>query len=152
MTFYQQTIQSLFEDVLFYDEPYTAHLIYFALKKGKVMLQDPVSKLYEMHLTAEEHTEISRMKMADVLAMRKIKLYAIKRSSTTYVFYFAMNAWEARELHHQIYGRWENRIVYAYNQMIDKGLYFPDTKEVKTFRELMKETVVFPRLVCEMEG
>ena len=74
MTFYQQTIQSLFEDVLFYDEPYTAHLIYFAVKKGKVMLQDPVSKLYEMHLTAEEHTEISRMKMTDVLAMRKIKL------------------------------------------------------------------------------
>ncbi|HWL24794.1 MAG TPA: hypothetical protein VNR38_13785, partial [Ureibacillus sp.] len=150
--FYQQTIQALFEDVLFYDEPYTAHLIYYSVKKGKVNLQDPVSKLYDMPLTSEEHAEISRMKEQDVLAMLKIKLYAIKRNATTYAFYFAKNAWEARELHHQIYGQWENRIVDAYNQMIDRGLYFPDTKETKTFRELMKETVVFPRLVCEMEG
>lgn len=152
MAFYQQTIQALFEDVLFYDEPYTAHLIYYSVKKGKVNLQDPVSKLYDMHLTVEEQTEISRMKEQDVLAMRKIKLYAIKRNATTYAFYFAKNPLEARELHHQIYGQWENRIVDAYNQMIDKGLYFQDTKETKTFRELMKETVEFPRLVCEMEG
>jgi len=92
------------------------------------------------------------MKQQDLLAMQKIKLYAIKRNTTTYVFYFALNAWEARELHHQIYGQWENRIVDAYNQMIDRGLYFPDRKETKTFRELMRGMVVVPGWVCEMEG
>ncbi|MDN4493074.1 hypothetical protein [Ureibacillus aquaedulcis] len=102
-------------------------------------------------MTVEEQEKISRMKAADVLALRKIKLYAIKRSSTTYVFYFAINPWNARKLHHEIYGRWENHIIDAYNQMIDKGLYFPDTKETKTFRELLKETVEFPRWICEMD-
>jgi len=122
------------------------------VKKGKVNMQDSESKLYEMNLTVEEQEEIRGMKKEDVLAMRKIKLYAIKRNTTTYVFYFAMNAWEARELHHQIYGQWENRIVDAYNQMIDRGLYFPDRKETKTFRELMRGMVEFPGWVCELEG
>ncbi|MFC7686248.1 hypothetical protein [Ureibacillus sp. GCM10028918] len=147
----QQSIQSLFEDAIHYDEPYAAHLIYYATRKGKVKLQDPVSKLFEMNLTPKEQEEIRKIHVEDILDMRKIKLYAIKRGATTYVFYFAHNAWEARELHYQLYGNWENRIVYAYNQMIDKGLYFPDIKETKTFRELMRETVVFPRWVCEME-
>ncbi len=147
----QQTIQSLFDDAIQFDEPYTAHLIYFATRRGKVTLQDPVSKLYEMEMTVEEHVEIGRMKAADVLAMRKIKLYAIKKSATTYVFYFASNAWEARELHHQIYDCCENRVIDAYNQMVDKGLYFPETNCTKAFRELLTETVEFPRWVCEME-
>ncbi|MDN4493075.1 hypothetical protein [Ureibacillus aquaedulcis] len=40
----QPTIRSLFEDALSFDEPYAAHLIYLATRKGKVNLQDPVSK------------------------------------------------------------------------------------------------------------
>ena len=64
-----QTIQSLFEDTLFYDEPYTAHFIYFAVKKGKVNMQDSEYKLYEMNLTVEEHEEIRGMKKADVLSL-----------------------------------------------------------------------------------
>ncbi|KGR76160.1 hypothetical protein [Ureibacillus sinduriensis] len=145
-----QTIQSLFQDAIRYDEPYTAHLIYFATRKGKVEMQDPAAKLYEMTLTREEQDKIRDMHTADKLGMRTIKLYAIKRNPTNYVFYFASNAWDARELHHQLYGCWENHLISAYNQMIDKGLYFPDRKITRTFRELMKETVVFPRWVCEV--
>ncbi|WP_137727270.1 hypothetical protein [Lysinibacillus sp. SGAir0095] len=115
-------------------------------------MQEPVSKLFEMDLTREEQNEIRDMHVADILQMRRIKLYAIQRGENTYNFYFANNAWDARELHHQIYGEWKKHIISAYNQMIDRALYFPDTKETKTFRELKRETVVFPRWVCEMEG
>lgn len=147
----EQTIQSLFDEATQYDEPYTAHLIYYATRKGKVKMQDSESKLFEMDLTIEEQEEIKTMREADLLNIRKVKLYVIKRSSTTYVFYFANNPWDARKLHHELYGRWENHITYAYNQMIDKSLYYPDSKETKTFRELLKESVVFPRWVCELD-
>src|SRR4051794_9308638 len=40
-----QTVRQLFHDAILYDEPLTAHAVYYALQKGLVQLDDPVSKL-----------------------------------------------------------------------------------------------------------
>lgn len=147
-----QTIYSLFEDSIAYDEPYTAHLIYYAIKTGKVSLQESAAKLYDLPMTDQEWEEFRRMKAQNPLQLRPIKLYAIKRTRSAYVFYFARNEREVQHLHSRLYHSWETRIIYAHNQMIDRCLYFPETKETKTFRQLLWETVEFPAWVCELEG
>lgn len=145
------SIRLLFEQAIQFDEPYTAHFIYFAVKNGKVTMEEPFEKLVDIHLSVEELNELSAIKAADVLNMRPVKLYAIQKNTTTFVFYFAKNALEVQTLHNQLYVEWEKYIIDAYNQMIDKSIYYPETKVTKTFRQLMKETVEFPRWVCEME-
>lgn len=148
----ERTIQTLFDEAIQFDEPYTAHYIYFAVLKGKVTMQDKAEKLFNLSFTKSEMEDFRLLRDSDTLNMRPIKIFAIQNNTNTYAFYFAKCLGDARKLHHQLYGVWENKITIAYNQMIDKSIYFPHSNETKTFRQLLKETVVFPRWVCEMEG
>lgn len=148
----QQTIKSLFDDSIKYDEPFTAHYIYFAKMKRKIAFQDTVDKLYELTLTEEETKEFEQLRASDPLKMRPLNLYAIKRSLDCYAFYFAQNAIQARELHYETHGEWANKMSSCYIQMIDKSIYDPDTKQTKSFRDLMREVVDFPCFVAEVEG
>ncbi|SOC41444.1 hypothetical protein [Ureibacillus acetophenoni] len=143
-------IKALYEDAILYDEPYTAHLIYYLQKKEKINLQDPVSKLDEIILTDEEELEFKNLRIKDVLNMRPVKIYAIQCSERSYAFYLAENALDARELHYRIYGRWVNKVYSCYNQMIDDSLYFPEMKQYKSFRELIKGAREFPCFVGEV--
>lgn len=146
----QQTIKSLYDDAIKYDEPYTAHYIHFAIMKGKVTFQDTVDKLYEFTFIEEETKEFEQFRASDYLNMRPIKLYAIKCNEHSYAFYFAQNALDARELHYKIYGQWANKINSCYNQMIDKLIYCPYTKQTKSFRESLKRGEGVPWFVGEV--
>nr|WP_106782761.1 hypothetical protein [Lysinibacillus timonensis] len=146
-----RNIGTLFDEAIMFDEPYAAHYIYFAVMKGKVTFLDSVEKLYRLSLSEEEEKEFQRMRAKDVLNMRPIKIYAIKCSADCYAFYFASNALEARELHFKHYGQLVNKITSCYNQMIDTSIYYPASKQTKSFRELMKEKDEIPCLVVELE-
>ncbi|MGE7666630.1 hypothetical protein ACQKMN_13055 [Ureibacillus composti] len=146
----RQTVSSLYEDAIQYDVPYLANFIYFAITKGKITMEDDASKLDDITLTEQEQMEFDEMRSRNTLNLRPNQLYAIKRSAEQYVFYFAQNAGEARKLHHQLYGEWVSKLTNAHNQMMDKSLYFPETNETKTFRELLHDTWEFPCRVCEL--
>jgi len=143
-------IKALYEDAILYDEPYTAHLIYYLQKRGRITLQDPVSKLDEIMLTDAEELELKNLRIKDVLNMRPVKIYAIQCRESSYAFYLAQDALDARELHYRIYGRWVNKVYSCYNQMIDTSLYFPEMKQYKSFRQLIREAGEFSWYVGEM--
>ena len=147
-----ENIKALYEDAILYDEPYTAHLIYYLQKKGEITLQDPVSKLDEIMLTDAEELELKNLRIKDVLNMRPVKIYAIQCSERSYAFYFAQNTLDAWELHYRIYGRWVNKVTSCYNQMIDKSIYCLETKQFKSFRKLIREAGEFPCFVGEIEA
>ncbi|MFJ8236370.1 hypothetical protein ACIQ34_11550 [Ureibacillus sp. NPDC094379] len=146
-----QTVNCLYEEAMQYDVPYLAYFIYFAIMKGKITMEDDASKLDDIPLTEQEQFEFDEMRSKNTLNLRPNQLYAIKRSAEQYVFYFAQNAGEARKLHHQLYGEWVSKLTNAHNQMMDKSLYFPETNETKTFRELLHDTWEFPCRVCELD-
>ena len=148
----EKTIKSLFDDAILFDEPYIAHYIYFAVMKGKVTYNDPVDKLYEVTFSEEEQKEFEILRANDLLCMRTVKIYAVKRGESCFAFYFALNEGEVRKLNYKIYGEWVVKMTSCYNQMIDKGLYFPDTNQTKTFRQLMREAEEIPWFVGEVEG
>ncbi|WP_140422901.1 hypothetical protein [Ureibacillus manganicus] len=145
-----ENIKALYEDAILYDEPYTAHLIYYLQKKGEINLQDPVSKLDEIMLTDAEELELKNLRIKDVLNMRPVKIYAIQCSERSYAFYLAQNVLDARELHFKHYGQWVKKVHCCYNQMIDKSLYCPEVKRYKNFRELIGEAEEFPWYVGEV--
>ncbi|WP_449445246.1 hypothetical protein, partial [Ureibacillus acetophenoni] len=57
---------------------------------------------------------------------------------------------DARELHYKVYGQWVNKVFSCYNQMIDTSLYFPEIKQYKSFRELIREAGECPWYVGEV--
>lgn len=146
------TIKSLFGDAIKYDEPFIAHYIYFAQMKGKITHDDPLDKLYEVTFTEEEQKEFELLRANDWLCMRPVKIYAVKRGEKRFAFYFALNEREVRKLHYQMYGEWVVKMISCYNQMIDKSLYFQETKQTRSFRELIREAEEFPWFVGEVEG
>lgn len=148
----KQTVANLFNDALVYDEPYMAHFIYYSITNKKITWEDSTDTLFALELTKEELEEFLEIKRRDTLKMRPVKLYAIKRNSNLYDFYFAKTPEQAAHLHHQLFGERVNKVIDAYNKMIDKSIYDPNTKSTRTFREIMRETNQLPRYVCCLVG
>lgn len=146
----QETVASLFQDALAYDVPYMAYWIYYAWKNGKIALEDPKEKMKKIELPPEEYQEFLDMKRRDVLKMRPVKLYAIRRNNNLYDFYFAKTARDAADLHFRLFGQQVRKVIDAYDKMMDKEIYNEETKKVKSFREICKETLHFPIYVCTL--
>lgn len=147
-----QTVANLFNDALVYDEPYMAHFIYYCIMNKKITLEDSADTLFTLELTKDELAEFLEMKRRDTLKMRPVKLYAIKRNGNLYDFYFAKTPQQAAQLHHQLFGERVDKVIDAYNKMIDKAIYAPNANKTRTFREMMRGTVRLPRYVCSLEG
>lgn len=147
-----KTINTLFNEAIQYDVSYAADYIYFAVTKGKLLLDDSSDKLQSIELLPNEQQEFEEMRAKDMMKLRQMKLYAIWQNDKTYAFYFGKSVEEAAKLHEQRTKQKVAKIYNCYNQMIDKAIYFPDTNRTKTFREILKETHEFPCFVLEMEG
>ncbi|UYB50201.1 hypothetical protein OCI51_27110 (plasmid) [Lysinibacillus capsici] len=93
-----------------------------------------------------------QMYQSDVLQMRNIKLFAVRVNIREFAFYFAKNPAEVQVEHQKIYGNLPKKMSNAYNQMIDRSFYFPESKQYKSFRDLLAETVEFPKYVCTLEA
>lgn len=145
-------VQQLLDDAVTHDVPYMAHLIYFLTLTKKVELNSPASMIQKVHLQPDEYTQFLKMYQSDVLQMRNIKLFAVQVSIREFAFYFAKNPAEVQVEHQKIYGNLPKKMSNAYNQMIDRSFYFPESKQYKSFRDLLAETVEFPKYVCTLEA
>jgi len=145
-----KTIQDLFIDAIEFDVPYLAYLIYFVVQKGKLNMNESDERLDTIELSPSEQIEFDQMRTQDFLKLRQIQLYAVKQKNN-YIFYFGHNAIEVATYHKRLYRQKVRKLTNCHNQMMDKSLYFPETKQTKTFRELLKETHQFPCYICEME-
>ena len=145
-------VQQLLDDAVTHDVPYMAHLIYFLTLTKRVELNSPSSVIQDIHLQPDEYNRFLQMYQSDVLQMRRIKLFAVQVSIREFAFYFAKNPAEVQVEHQKIYGNLPKKMSNAYNQMIDRSFYFSESKQYKSFRDLLKETVEFPKYVCTLEA
>ncbi|WP_432361428.1 hypothetical protein [Sporosarcina sp. UB5] len=143
-----QTVRELLHDAIFYDEPLTAHAVYYALQKGLVQLDDPESKFRYEELDFEM---VYKMRDENLLQMCTIKLFVVPMSGKRYAIYLARNEEDVRGKHHKIYGRLAQEIRDVSNKM-DAAIYYEDTGESQCFRELKREAVHFPYYAGEMYG
>lgn len=145
-----KTINTLFDDAIQYDVPYLADFIFYCVRKRKIAMNEPDEKLETIELTPSELQEFEEMRTKDMMKLRQVQLYAIKNTHNTYAFYFGKNVEEVANLHEQRTKQKVTKIYNCYNQMIDKSLYFQDTNETKTFREILKEMNDFPCFLVEL--
>lgn len=145
-------IQQLLDDAVTHDVPYMAHLIYFLTLTKKVELTSPASLIQDIHLQPDEYNQFLQMYQSDVLKMRRVKLFAVQVNIREFAFYFSENPAEVQVEHQKIYGNLPKKMSNAYNQMIDRSFYFPESKQYKSFRDLLAETVEFPKYVCTLEA
>lgn len=145
-------VQQLLDDAVTHDVPYMAHLIYFLTLTKKVQLHSPASLINDIHLQSDEYSQFLQMYQSDVLQMRSIKLFAVQTNIKEFAFYFAKNPSEVQVEHQKIFGVLPKKMSNAYNQMIDRSLYFPEIKQYKSFRELLVETIKFPKYICTLEA
>ena len=144
----EQTVSELLHDAILYDEPLTAHAVYYALQKGLVQLDDPISKFRYEELDFEM---VYKMRDENWLQMCTIKLFVVPMGGKRFAVYLAEKEGDARAKHHKIYGQLAQKIRDVSNKM-DAAVYFEDTRQSRCFRELKREAVHFPYYVGEMCG
>lgn len=145
-------LQQLLDDAVTYDVPYMAHMIYFLTLTKKAQLNDPATVINNVELQLDEYVQFQQMYQSDVLQMRSIKLFAVQTSIREFAFYFAKNPAEVQVLHQKIFGVLPKKMSNAYNQMIDRHMFFPEQNKYKSFREILAETIEFPKYVCTLEA
>lgn len=145
-------VQQLLDDAVTHDVPYMAHYIYFLTLTKKVQLNSPANSINNIHLQPDEYAQFMQMYQSDVLQMRSIKLFAVQTNIKEFAFYFAKHPSEVQVEHQKIFGVLPKKISNAYNQMIDRSLYFPEINQYKSFRELLAETIEFPKYICALEA
>ena len=145
-------VQQLLDDAITFDEPFTAHYIYFVTRSKKIELTSPVDMLYQVQLSDQERTDFYKLYKADTLQMRPIKLFAVQISQHDFAFYFSATATDVQHLHFRLFNKNPHKVFNAYEKRIDRSLYFFDTKQYKSFRELLKETLEFPKYICTLKS
>lgn len=146
-----QTFNELLQDAVLYDVPELAHMIYYAVKTNKINLGDPVDDDFIDQFGEADRLIIRDMTKSDYLKMRIIKLYVIPLTGNTFAFYLTKDTNNLEKLHAQIFKQKPKKIIDAY-RLIDRTLYFPDANTYKSFRDISKETVDFPKFVCTLES
>ncbi|MEG0258441.1 MAG: hypothetical protein RR651_01095 [Lysinibacillus sp.] len=145
-------MQQLLDDAVTYDEPFTAHMIYYMNLLKKINLNSPAELLQQVQLSKEEQSDFHNMLKSDLLQMRPIKIFAVQVDNKNFAFYFAREVAEAKALHTQLFKILPTVVYPAYEKMIDRGLYFSEIKKYKSFRELLQETIEFPKYICTLES
>ena len=141
----KMTVGEELAEAIYYDDPFLAHTLYFALLKGYVQEDDPRSKLP----TDLDYETITKMRDDNLLQMCTIKLFNIPLGEGRHAIYLARSEDDARAKHFKIYGRLAQRVIDASHRM-DGSLYWNDTGVSKTFREMKREALEFPSFVGEV--
>ena len=139
------TVKEELAEAIYYDEPFLAHTLYYALQKGYVQEDDPISKLP----TDMDYKAITKMRDDNWLQMCTIKLFTIPLNQDRYAIYLARDEDDVRAKHFKIYGWLAQRVIDASHRM-DASLYWNDTGVSKTFREMKREALEFPSYVGEV--
>ena len=147
----EDTVYTLFLDMIKFELNFGAYWIYLALKRGYLQKNDPAWKAPRVQFTEEEIAQIYEMDRRDVLGLNRIKLFATQvGDNKTYAFYFAHKVDEAITLHKQIYGTTPTKWHSVYNQMRHQTLHIPGTEHFRTFYEIKAAARSFPVYVGEV--
>lgn len=147
-----KTVKQLLKEAIELDEALLAHLIYFALEKGKVEETDDIKKLDTLQFSQQEAKAFRRMYKQDVLGMRRIMLYAVKSavSPLRYAFYFAETPEQVVKLHESIF-KWRPRKIHnVHGQWLYQDIYDMEAKKVESFKQMLDQAIEFPCYLCEV--
>ena len=131
-------VKELYLDSLLNEESALAHLIHHLLSERKVSLEDDISMLDTAQVDREK---VAEMIHRNVLGFRKIHMYSLKMSTTTFVFIFAANEQEAIHYFSKTFHRRPlNCCEYLLEYKIARG------NEITTFRNMKREHEKFPAI------
>lgn len=130
------TVKEMFDDAVRYEESTLAHYIFFQLQEGKVQMDDDQSNI---DLSEAYSDKFQNMCKNNFLGFDQIKIYSLKQSRSRFIFIFAKNRKEARELYYQEY---EKEPINCMELSPDEIMNFGN--RFMTFREIKKEIQVFP--------
>lgn len=130
------TIKQLYDDAVRFEGSLLAHYIFFLLQEGKVQLDDDESTLDLSLCYADKFLDMWKN---NYLGFDQIKIYSLKQSEKRFIFIFAKNPKDARELYYQQYGREPiNCMELSPDEIMHYGNRF------MSFREIKKEMQSFP--------
>lgn len=131
-------VKELYLDSLLNEESALAHLIHHLLSERKVSLEDDISMLDKAQVDREK---VAEMIHRNVLGFRKIHMYSLKMSKTTFVFIFAANKQEAIQYFSKTFHqRPLNCCEYLLEYEFARG------NEITTFREMKRDHEKFPTI------
>lgn len=143
-----QSVRELLYDAVYYDEPFLAHAIYYAVQNGLVKLDDPESAIPYEQL---DYTAILKMRDENQLMVCGVKLFIVPMDSKNFGLYLAEREEEARAEHHRIYGKVAATVLDISHKM-DASTYCEETNKWQSFRQLKRQVVQFPYYAGEMCG
>ncbi|WP_456276520.1 hypothetical protein [Bacillus sp. AK128] len=132
-------VQELYQASLEYEESAIAHYIYHLLAVGKLSLTDDASKV---DLNQADHQIVKELIQQNLLGIKPINIYSMKKNSDVFVFIFAHSPAEAYEFYMKTFGANPlNCHEYSLELKMVRG------KRGVTFREMRKEFSSFPAVV-----
>jgi hypothetical protein len=129
-------VRDVYLDSLRYEETSLAHCIHHLLEEKKISLEDDMTQI---DLEKVDGKKVAEMIRNNVLGLRKLNIYSLKRSKNEYVFIFATIQQEAiqhfTETYHQLP---LNCLEYQLDYQLNRG------NEVISFRDMRKEFMSIP--------
>lgn len=145
-----QTINQLYFDAVEYEQFYLAYALFIAAKHGIIKFSDPVQQL---NYDKFPHESIQQACQKDELRLiaDSVKLYLLKRQEGDWALYLSKRQQDAVALHVHMFGEQPLRIVNNTVKM-DSSIWDPERKRYISFREIKKQTTVFPTFLFLMDG
>lgn len=141
----------MLQEAVQFDVTLMAHSLYYAVQKNVISLADDYNINFIDSLTENDHLIIENMIANDYLKLRLIKLLAVPLNNKEFAFYLTKKTEDIAEIHFKNFNKQPTKIIDAH-RMMDKSLYFEDSKTTMTFRDISKKTADYPTLVCVLES
>lgn len=140
------TIEDLLKDAMDYEEKVLIYYIMFALKKGKVRMEDPEEKFDSIIFTEQEKKEIARLIEENPLKIDRVNIYSLKMDKTRYAMIFAKSKKEAIRYYVE---KFKKKPLNCYEFLLDYQVM--QGKKAVSFWELRKQFDSFPAYAGYME-
>lgn len=137
------TVKEAFDEAIKYEESALSHYILFLLQEGEVTLESDKSAIN--HDLADS-AKFQNMWKSNYLCFDQIKIYSLKQSKQRFIFIFAKNPKEARELYYREY---EHEPFNCMELSPDQDMFHGN--RFMTFREIKKEMQKFPCIFGEYD-
>lgn len=140
------TIKDLLRDAMDYEEKVLIYYILYALKKGKVKMEDPEEKFDSIIFTEQEKEKIARLIEENPLKINRVNIYSLKMNKTRYAMIFARSKREAINYYIRKFKKKPlNCCEFLLDYQVMQG------KKPITFWELRKQFCDFPAYAGYME-
>lgn len=140
------TIEDLLRDAMDYEEKALIYYILYALKKGKIKMEDPEEKFDSIFFTEREKKEVARLIEENPLKIDRVNIFSLKMDKTRYAMIFARSK---REAIHYYIKRFKKKPLNCCEFLLDYQVM--QGEKPITFWELRKQFDSFPAYAGYME-